>query len=99
MSWASKYIEALQQGSTVKFRPKGNSMQGRIESGQLCTVAPPNRPVRVGDVVLCKVRGKQFLHLVSAVRGPQVQISNNRGQVNGWIGSSAIYGLLVSVEA
>ncbi len=39
MGWASKYIEVLQRGEFVKFRPRGNSMSGKIEGGQLVTVA------------------------------------------------------------
>ena len=38
MGWATPYIESLQQGETVSFRPRGNSMKGKIASGQLCTV-------------------------------------------------------------
>jgi hypothetical protein len=30
--WGSKYIELLEQGNAVKFRPPGNSMSGKIES-------------------------------------------------------------------
>jgi hypothetical protein len=40
MSWATSYIESLLAGETVSFRPRGNSMTGIIESGQLVTVAP-----------------------------------------------------------
>lgn len=99
MGWATPYIGMLSRGETVQFRPHGNSMQPRIESGQLCTVAPVN-PVHVkaGDVVLCKVRGREFLHLVTAVRHGQWQIGNNKGHVNGWIGPRAIYGRLIKVE-
>ena len=32
--WAGKYIELLEQGKAVKFRPSGNSMSGKIESGR-----------------------------------------------------------------
>ena len=40
MGWASRYIENLNNGKTVSFRPRGHSMKGKIESGQLCTVVP-----------------------------------------------------------
>jgi hypothetical protein len=40
MGWASNHIERLREGETVSFRPRGHSMSGKIESGQLCTVAP-----------------------------------------------------------
>lgn len=74
-------------------------MKGRIESGELCTVEPlDDRELSVGDIVLCKVNGAQYLHLVKAVQGARYQIGNNRGGVNGWIGANAIYGILVRVE-
>ena len=98
MGWATQYIEALEAGKTVSFRPHGNSMTGKISSGQLCTVSPRDRLPVKGDIVLCKVNGKQFLHLVSAVQGERVQISNNHGFVNGWTPLKNVFGLLVSVE-
>ena len=60
-----------------------------IRSKQLVKVAPVD-PARleVGDIVLVRVAGTTYLHLVSALdpaRG-RIQISNNRGRVNGWTG-------------
>lgn len=99
MGWATLHIAKLKAGETVKFRPKGNSMSPRIESGQLCTVAPVTlADVRQGDVVLCTVRGRQFLHLVSAIKDGQLQISNNKNHVNGWIGPNSVFGILTKVE-
>src|SRR5262249_31805759 len=40
VGWASAYIRKLRAGETVSFRPRGHSMKGGIESGQLCTVTP-----------------------------------------------------------
>ena len=97
MSWATQYIKKLEAGETIEFRPRGNSMTGRISSGQLCTVAPVSSPPQKGDIVLCRVRGNQYLHLVSAVRGDQFQISNNHGHVNGWTTIKNIYGILTKV--
>lgn len=99
MGWADFHIEKLRKGETVKFRPKGNSMTGRINSGQLCTVEPlKGNPVKVGEIVLCKVRGNQYLHLVSAIKANQVLISNNHGFANGWISESQIFGRCILVE-
>jgi hypothetical protein len=100
MGWATGYIARLQKGETVSFRPRGNSMRGRIESGQRCTVEPVADPaaLAVGDIVLCTVRGQQYLHLIKAVRGPQFQIGNNVGGINGWISARAIYGRCIRVE-
>ena len=81
-------------------------MAGKIESGQLCTVVPltaASSPqvgvgVGVGDIVLCKVHGTEYLHLVKAVQDGRFQIGNNRGRINGWIGANGIYGICIRVE-
>lgn len=99
MGWASRYIEQLLKGETVSFRPKGGSMSPKIDSGQLCVVSPVAfEELAVGDIVLCKVRGVEYLHLVKALRADTAQIGNNRGGINGWIGPKAIFGRLVRVE-
>lgn len=100
MAWADFHIEKLAKGETVTFRPRGNSMTGKIESGQLCTVAPVDpKTLAKGDVVLCRVAGKHYLHNVSAVKEDRFQISNNHGFVNGWISAEAVFGKLMKVEA
>jgi hypothetical protein len=53
----------------------------------------------VGDIVLCKVNGAEYLHLVKAIQGPRFQIGNNRGRINGWITGAAIYGRFTRIEA
>ena len=74
-------------------------MSGKIESGQLCTVEPVDpTTLEVGDIVLCKVNGYEYLHLIKAIQGPRFQIGNNRGRINGWVSQSAIYGKCVSIE-
>ena len=74
-------------------------MKGKIESGQLCTVEPVDAAtLRVGDVVLCRVNGRQYLHLVKAVQGGRFQIGNNRGRVNGWVSAGNIFGRCTRVE-
>lgn len=100
MGWATQYIAKLQAGERVSFRPRGHSMKPKINSGQLCTVEPVDEhgSLSVGDIVLCKVRGNQFLHLIKAIQGDRFQIGNNRGHVNGWIGPNSIYGKLVEVR-
>ena len=73
-------------------------MKGRIESGQLCTVAPVNPSnIEVDDIVLCKVRGSEYLHIVKAIQGSRFQIGNNRGRINGWIGPNSIFGKLIEI--
>ena len=99
MGWAIEHIAKLKAGETVSFRPRGNSMSPRIESGQLCTVVPltAGQP-EVGDIVMCKVGGAEYLHFVKAIQGPRYQIGNNRGGINGWITVDGIFGKLVRVE-
>lgn len=100
MGWASLHIESLREGKTVSFRPRGNSMAGKIESGQLCTVEPVDpATLGVGDIVLCKVNGREYLHLVKAIQGQRFQIGNNRGRINGWVSAGTIYGRCVKVES
>ncbi len=66
-------------------------MAPRIKSGQLCTVEPVVlEKLSVGDIVLCRVRGNQYLHFIKAIQGPRFQIGNNRGGINGWITANGI---------
>lgn len=99
MGWAIHYMAQLREGKTVSFRPRGNSMRGKIESGDLCTVAPVDvTTLEVGDIVLCKVNGREYLHLIKAIQGERFQIGNNRGKMNGWVSANGIFGKLVRVE-
>jgi hypothetical protein len=54
--------------------------------------------LQVGDIVLCKVNGSQYLHLIKAIQGARVRIGNNRGRINGWITGNSIYGKCTKVE-
>ena len=47
-----------------------------------------------------RVAGTTYLHLVSAVDAGtgRVQISNNRGRVNGWTSRDKVYGICTAVE-
>ncbi len=100
MGWATPYIAKLKNGEIVSFRPRGNSMQGKIESGQLCTVEPifDFESLQKGDIVLCKVNGSEYIHLIKAIQGKRFQIGNNRGRINGWVGTNSIYGKCVKIE-
>lgn len=101
MGWAANYIEKLKAGEEVSFRPRGGSMAGKIESGQLCTVIPIEdySALKVGDIVLCKVAGNEYLHLIKAIQGDRFQIGNNKGRINGWVGSGCIFGRCTRVES
>ncbi|MFJ1755027.1 S26 family signal peptidase [Kitasatospora sp. NPDC088134] len=88
-------------GATVEFRPTGSSMVPLIRSRQLVTVAPVDPAgLAVGDIVLARVAGTVYLHLVSALEPARrrVQISNNRGRVNGWTGHDRVFGICTAVD-
>jgi SOS-response transcriptional repressor LexA len=76
-------------------------MKGKVNDGQLVTVEPLGETEpEVGDIVLCKVRGNHYLHLVKAKQGnpTRFQIGNNRGRINGWVGKNSVYGICTKVE-
>jgi hypothetical protein len=100
MGWASDYIRCLKQGKTVIFRPKGRSMEPIILSGELVTVEPcPDTSVLdIGDIVLCTIKNREFLHVIKAVSEQGFLIGNNRGGVNGCVKQKDIHGKLVRVE-
>lgn len=102
MAWADNYIKRLQAGETVQFRPRGDSMQPRIRSGQLVTVEPLTSIFALsrGDIVLCRVARHQYLHLVDVLDpvAKRACIVNARGHVNGWTAVSNIYGRVIRVD-
>jgi phage repressor protein C with HTH and peptisase S24 domain len=99
MGWADRAIIELKAGRTVVIHPHGNSMTGKVNNGDTVTLEPiGNRQLQKDDIVLCRVKGQQYLHLVKAVQGERYLIGNNRGGTNGWIGLNAIYGIAINVE-
>ncbi len=100
MSWAKYAKEALRRGEEVQVRPRGHSMKGKINSGDRVTLVPcVPTSLKVGDVVLVRVSGSDYLHLIKAVDGKRFQIGNNRGGINGWVGPSAVYGIATKIES
>lgn len=89
-------IERLANGESVTIKPTGSSMVPRIRSGQEITIIPIDR-IEVGDVVLARVQGKVYIHLISALEGNRVQISNNHGHVNGWTHKNKVFGRVKDV--
>ena len=99
MGWADSAIAKLKDGQEVTVCPKGNSMLPLVKTGDICLISPVTESTVLdkGDIVLVKVRGSVYLHLVSALRGTDsYQISNNHGHVNGWVHRSSIYGKLTA---
>ena len=96
MGWADGAIVALKARKTVCIKPHGNSMLPRIKSGQEVTIQPYDPkldpPLKKGDVVLVKVNGTVYLHLVKGMNMGSVLIGNNKGRINGWTDSHNVYG-------
>lgn len=90
-------VEPLRRGETVQARGFGNSMTPLVESGEIVTLIPVTAATDLGkgDVVLAKVNGRLYLHLIRALAQDEVLIANNHGRVNGWTARSNVYGLRV----
>ena len=85
-------------GATVEFKPSGSSMLPLIRSRQSVVVAPADpAKLEFGDIVLARVAGTVYLHLVPSLDPTRnrVQISNNRGRVNGWTSHDRVFGICV----
>lgn len=102
MNW-DDHRAKLKEGKTIEFRPKGNSMQPKINSGDQVTVSPIKdySKIKKGDIVFCKVNGNYYVHLVEAVQqkmgGFRFQIGNNKKHTNGTIGESQVFGKVTKV--
>lgn len=97
MSWADRSIRELAAGEESVLVPRGNSMHPKVESGATVTLEPVEvSELSKGDIVLCKVKSRVYLHLVKAIQGDRVQIGNNKGGINGW--TRTIYGRAIKVE-
>lgn len=94
MSW-EPIIQKLADGQPVTIRPKGQSMTPKIRSGEQITIVPVGRHrLETGLIVLAKVKGNHYLHLITAIDGDRIQISNNHGHINGWTTRDRVYGIV-----
>jgi len=99
MGWTTYACEKLRRGEMVQLRPRGSSMTGRVNDGNLVTVVPyDTATLKAGDIVLVRIHGREYLHLIKAIQGQRFLIGNNRGGVNGWVGGGAIFGVATKVE-
>lgn len=94
-------LKTLLEKGEVSWKPHGNSMTPRIDSGDQVVVKKIDpKLLEVGDIVYAKVKGSYYLHLLSSIDESQdrYQISNNHGHVNGWVTSDKVYGVCVQVK-
>ena len=93
--------EHLQAGETCCVTGYGNSMTPKLKSGETVIMEPVTEEtvLNKGDIVLVKVNGRYYCHLISAIRGNSYQISNNHKHVNGWVSKNKIYGRMIGKAA
>jgi hypothetical protein len=92
-------MERLLSGETITTKEKGNSMVPLIHSNQEHVLAPLTNweDAEIGDILYCRLPGnRHYTHLVTA-KDPKrgLQISNNKGHVNGW--TKVVYGKVIEV--
>ena len=98
MSWVKDTIAALEAGDAAQVRPHGGSMRGRIESGQLVTIAPATAgDVNIDDVVFIHWKGNYILHIVKDIGDDGFLIGNNIGKINGWADPNDVLGIVTAV--
>lgn len=94
-------LKTLLEKGEVTFKPHGNSMTPKIDSGDQVVVKKVDlAALKVGDAVYAKVKGSYYLHLLSAIDESQnrYQISNNHGYVNGWVTADNVFGLCIQIK-
>ena len=92
--------EHLLSGETCKITGIGQSMTPILQSKQpvICEPVTEETELNKRDIVLCKVNGHYYLHLIHAIKtgkkGSTYLIGNNHGHMNGWISRNKIYGIV-----
>jgi hypothetical protein len=90
--------EKLSQGLTGKIVGRGQSMTPILKDKQavICEPVKEDTVLKKNDIVLCKVNGHYYLHLIWGIKnGKEYQIGNNHGHPNGWVSRNQIYGKVV----
>lgn len=100
MGWANDTIRALEDAGVATCRPHGRSMEPHIHSGQEVKLEQCSaEQAQVGDILLCRVGGAQYLHFCRGKQGKgaktRCMIANAQGRQNGW--TSQVYGRVFSV--
>lgn len=92
--------EKLRSGEVCKVRGIGNSMTPILKSKQdvICIPVTENTILKKHDIVLAKVKGHWYLHLIHAIKNDTLYlIGNNHNHMNGWVSRSCIYGKVVEI--
>jgi len=98
LGWVNDAVAELAQNRSVQVQPFGGSMRGRIESGQLVTLAPVDpASLKEDDAVLVRWHGNCLLHIIKQIDGDNVLIGNNIGKINGWAKRADVLGRVTNV--
>lgn len=86
-------------GETCKVTGIGNSMTPILKSRQavICEPVTDETVLSKKDIVLCKVNGRFYLHLIHAIKGDTFLIGNNHGHMNGWTPKRNVFGRVVEI--
>ena len=90
----------LREGKFGRIKGIGNSMLPILKSKQdvICIPVTDEVELKKRDIVLCKVRGHYYLHLIHGIRNNnQYLIGNNHGHMNGWVSRNQIYGKCIEI--
>ncbi len=90
----------LSNGETCKVIGIGQSMTPILKSRQTVICIPITDDVKLEkkDVVLCKVKGHHYLHLIHGIKkNKEYLIGNNHGHMNGWVSRKQIYGKVTEI--
>lgn len=93
--------EALKAGHTCWVLGIGNSMTPILKSHQPVIVTPltDEMVLKKKDIVLAKVNGHYYLHLIHAIKGNNelFLIGNNHGHMNGWVSRRNVFGKVIEI--
>ena len=89
----------LMAGEICKVTGIGNSMTPILKSKQsvICEPVKEDTVLKKRDIVLCKVNGRCYLHLIHAVKEDSFLIGNNHGHMNGWTPRRNVFGRVVEI--
>lgn len=92
---------ALKAGHTCWVLGIGNSMTPILKSHQPVIITPltDEMVLEKKDIVLAKVNGHYYLHLIHAIKGNNelFLIGNNHGHMNGWVSRRNVFGKVIEI--
>ena len=100
--WAGEECRQLALGETIEFRPLGNSMKGLIDAKDLVRLVPARGSgFEVNQIVLVLLSEREVvLHKIIELDDELglVEIGDNRGNSDGWVYKSNIFGIVTHVK-